>query len=93
MPPLPGTSNSKADLIPQISANLSNALSSFGPQSAQYNAVLDMLRGCILELQAEKEVLGMPGIVKTSSGAGDGTTKTTDVIEGLRELLERGLRV
>ncbi|EER43688.1 hypothetical protein HCDG_01718 [Histoplasma capsulatum H143] len=56
MPPLPLAASPSAtspDLIAQISTNLSNTLSTFGRGSAQYVAVLDMLRGAIQELEME----------------------------------------
>ncbi|KAK2788856.1 hypothetical protein FQN53_003044 [Emmonsiellopsis sp. PD_33] len=78
-PPPPTTPN---PIITKIAANLTNTLSSFGPQSAQYAAVLDMLRDSIRELEQGAEA-------ETSR---DGTG-SEDVIEALRGLLERGLRV
>ncbi|EQL34865.1 hypothetical protein BDFG_03311 [Blastomyces dermatitidis ATCC 26199] len=92
MPPPPKTAASaKSNLIiSQISANLSNTLSTFGPKSAQYAAVLDMLRESIRELELETQ-----GITATNSGGGGGGEKTTtaDAIEELRMLLEKGLSV
>ncbi|PGH36237.1 hypothetical protein GX50_00922 [[Emmonsia] crescens] len=95
MPTPPEATNAKSNLIPQISTNLSNTLSTFGPTSAQYAAVLDMLRESIRELELEGKGEEMQGIVTINRGgigAGDGAA-TADVIEGLRELLEQGLRV
>ncbi|EEH22397.1 hypothetical protein PABG_04608 [Paracoccidioides brasiliensis Pb03] len=89
MPPPSDTVNHH--LISQISTNLSNTLSSFGPSSTQYAAVLDMLRESILrelELERERESVEM-SCVRVDSSGGDGE----NIIEGLRELLEKALRV
>ncbi|OJD13577.1 hypothetical protein AJ78_05970, partial [Emergomyces pasteurianus Ep9510] len=75
-----------------ISANLSNTLSTFGPTSAQYSAVLEMLRESIRELELMGEVETKQEIVALNRGGGD-DAPTADVIEALRELLEKGLRV
>ncbi|ODH47036.1 hypothetical protein GX48_06856 [Paracoccidioides brasiliensis] len=93
MPPPSDTVNHH--LISQISTNLSNTLSSFGPSSTQYAAVLDMLRESILrelererERERERESVEM-SCVRVDSSGGDGE----NIIEGLRELLEKALRV
>ncbi|KLJ09060.1 hypothetical protein EMPG_15521 [Blastomyces silverae] len=97
MPPPPKTATSAKSnpIISQISTNLSNTLSTFGPKSAQYVAVLDMLRESIRELELE-----MQGITATTRGGGGGggggggeETTTADAIEELRMLLEKGLSV
>ncbi|OJD20527.1 hypothetical protein ACJ73_08138 [Blastomyces percursus] len=90
MPPPPKTAASATSnlIISQISANLSNTLSTFGPRSAQYAAVLGMLRQSIRELELE-----MQGIITTNRGGGGEKTTAADAIEELRMLLEKGLSV
>ncbi|PGH03469.1 hypothetical protein GX51_04043 [Blastomyces parvus] len=75
-------------IISQISTNLSNTLSTFGPNSTQYAAVLDTLRESIRELELE-----MQGITVTNKGGGGEATTAADAIEELRMLLEKGLNV
>ncbi|EDN08422.1 predicted protein [Histoplasma mississippiense (nom. inval.)] len=94
MPPLPQAASPSAtspDLIAQISTNLSNTLSTFGRGSAQYATVLDMLRGAIQELEMEGGGEEMQDVTAIKGGGEE--TATVDVIEGLRKLLENGLKV
>ncbi|OAX80094.1 hypothetical protein ACJ72_05576 [Emergomyces africanus] len=85
----------KSNLIPQISTNLSNTLATFGPTSAQYAAVLEMLRDSIreLELEGKGEEEEMQEIAVLNSGSRRDEGTTADVIEGLRELLKKGLKM
>ncbi|KAL1959141.1 hypothetical protein VTO42DRAFT_2928 [Malbranchea cinnamomea] len=73
----PAVQQHMSDLISQISKNLSNARSTFGPSSPQYQAVFETLQECLS--QAEKER------VKTKKSSRD----VDDEVEELRKLLER----
>ncbi|EEH05563.1 hypothetical protein HCBG_05827 [Histoplasma capsulatum G186AR] len=95
MPPLPlavSPSATSPDLIAQISTNLSNTLSTFGRGSVQYAAVLDMLRGAIQELEMEGGGEETQDVTAINGGGGE-ETAIVNVIEDLRKLLERGLKV
>ncbi|KJF60430.1 uncharacterized protein CIMG_12967 [Coccidioides immitis RS] len=77
-------------LIEQISRNLANTRASFGPNSPQYRAVLDVLRECIAEAESSRST---EMVAPESSRSVARTIDAEIQVDQLRVLLERELKI
>ncbi|OOQ88552.1 hypothetical protein PEBR_12624 [Penicillium brasilianum] len=51
------------DLLRKISNSLENALDTFGPSSRQYQAILNILKECLQDIENQKQRKGQEQVV------------------------------
>ncbi|KAJ5371384.1 uncharacterized protein N7496_007476 [Penicillium cataractarum] len=51
------------DLLRKISNSLENALETFGPSSRQYQAILNILKECLQDIENQKQTMNQEDVV------------------------------